>query len=87
LRIKGKRTVYGSNSWEKVETDLYLLGIFDESGELSDYVRAGRPSTYRVYSSLRECKNGINSLKSSYKGELRPVRILTGEIVEEEATE
>lgn len=31
---------------ETVEIDLYMLGIFNENGNITEYVRLGRPSTY-----------------------------------------
>lgn len=87
MRIQGKHwrvVTLSPYKTEIVDVDIYLLGIFKENGELSDYVSAGRPSTYRVYRSLDECRNGIRSLKKRLNGVLKPVRILTGEIVVEE---
>lgn len=89
MRIQGKKwriVTLSPYKTEIVPVDVYLLAICDENGDVSDYVSAGRPSTYRVYTSLDECRNGIRSLKRKYKGTLKPVRILTGEFVEEAVT-
>lgn len=66
----------------KIEDKLFLLGIFSESGSLLGYVKAGRPSTVRVYETKQECINGIRQNKRKYSGELKPVKLLTGEVVE-----
>lgn len=85
IKGKEKRIVsFSPFQTETVETDLFLVGVFYADGTLFDYARAGRPGGYRVYQSLRECANGIRGLKRWYRGKtLRPVRILTGELVED----
>lgn len=89
MRIQGKtwRIVTMSPYVTKdVAADLYMLAITDEDGTIDNYVMSGRPMTYRVYMSLAECRNGINAVKRKYRGKiLKPVRILTGEFVEEGA--
>lgn len=87
IPIKGKTWRIVSMSpyeTETVDTDMFLIGIFDEDGTLSDYARSGRPGSYRVFQTINECRNGILGLKCKYNGNLRPVRLLTGEVVEEE---
>lgn len=59
--------------------DLYMLGIFDEQGELEGFVRAGRPPTYRVYKSLESCKRGI---RQHHYDVMKPVKITGMEVVE-----
>lgn len=86
MRIKGKTwriVTHNPYVTEDVATDLYMVAILNEEGTVSNYVSSGRPRTYRVYESLVEARNGINAVKRRYKGTLIPVRILTGEIVEE----
>lgn len=86
MRIQGKTWHIVSHSpykTETVPTDLYMLAICDDNGVITNYVSAGRPCTYRVYTDLTECKNGIRSNKRRYSGTLKPVRLLTGEVVEE----
>ncbi|WP_054955018.1 hypothetical protein [Paenibacillus dakarensis] len=86
MRIQGKTwriVTHNPYKTEDVPIDLYLLAICDGNGDISDYVSSGRPRTYRVYGSLEECRNGIRACKRKYKGTLRPVRILTGEFIEE----
>jgi len=67
-----------------MDTDMFLIGIFDEDGTLKDYAMSGSPRSYRVFQTLRECTNDIHVMKHKYTGTLRPVRLLTGEIVEED---
>lgn len=91
MRIQGKtwRTVsFNPYVTEDIAVDLYMLAVCEEDGTVRDYVRAGRPSTYRVYKSLAECINGIRGNKRFYNGDVtfRPVRLLTGEFTEEEAS-
>lgn len=88
IPIQGKTWRITSLSPYKTEfmpTDLYLIGILDESGNITDYASSGRPRTYRVCENLGECQNSIRGMKRKYKGALVPVRLLTGEIVKEDA--
>lgn len=61
--------------------ELYMLGVFDEKGNLYDYASSGRPSTIRVYKSLKECKNGLRALKRLYSGTLKPIRLIDGTVI------
>lgn len=90
MRIQGKTWRIVTTSPYKTEvvaTDLFMLGVMDAGGNITDYVRAGRPSTYRVYTDLQECRNGIRGNKRFFKEDvtLVPVRLLTGELVKETA--
>lgn len=89
MRIQGKKwriVTLSPYVTEDVAVDLYMLAITDEDRTVENYVMSGRPMTYRVYMSLAECRNGINAVKRNFPGKiLKPVRILTGEFVEEDA--
>jgi hypothetical protein len=75
----------GKYVWETIKTPLYMLGVFNENGELIDFVRAGRPSTYRVYQSIDECKRGIAQNRkfyaNKYNATLKIVQISEGTVV------
>ncbi|EJW14830.1 TFIIB-type zinc ribbon-containing protein [Paenibacillus alvei] len=61
--------------------ELYILGVFDEEGNLYTFASSGRPSTIRVYNSLKECRNGLRALKRSYSGTLKPIRLKDGTVI------
>lgn len=58
--------------------DMYLIGRVGEDGNINGYVSTGRPSTYRVLTSLDSCKRCM----AQFGGKLVPVRLLTGERVQ-----
>jgi hypothetical protein len=77
----------GKLEWETIKTPLYMLGVFNENDELIDFVRAGRPSTYRVYQSIDECKRGIAQNRkfyaNKYNATLKIVQISEGAVVDD----
>jgi hypothetical protein len=77
----------GKWKWETIKTPLYMIGVFNENGELIDFVRADRPSTYRVYQSIDECKRGIAQNRkfyaNKYNATLKIVQISEGTVVDD----
>lgn len=66
----------------EVLTNLYVLGRFNEQGKLMGILKSGRPQRHTVYETRQECINAIRQLKKKYNGNLKPIRIITGEVVE-----
>lgn len=42
---------------------LFVVGKYDKEGNLVEFMRAGRPWTVRVYSSITKAKHGISQWK------------------------
>ena len=70
---------------EKVDCvcDLYIIGKFDKKGNHVGNVYSGRPSTIRVCESLEGCKPVIRAVKNRTDYTLKPIRLLTGVVVED----
>jgi hypothetical protein len=92
MKIFGKsdrvfETSEGKWRWETVKTPLYMIGAFNEEGELIDLIRAGRPSTYRVYQSIEECKRGIAQNRKyyakKYNATLKIIQISEGTVIDD----
>lgn len=64
---------------ELKDKNLFVIGIYDDNGNLLDFVKSGRPSTIRVCKGMKQCEN---AMKQKYHVNMKPIRLCAGDVNE-----